>query len=203
MATWVSNVKDTLAYLKANATNKGVGAWTLSTARPRRQHLTHYVAKLDEVNACISAEVQAAEEVSTRRRNEATSDMRRAQCERTRLLAAWRSPHVPAEARVPMPFLRYMIENGLLLKGHGLKQEASIVAVHDGDGAPLIDTRPWVLCCKADGPGSDMARLRCAIGEKRIDDAVAQAETFLNQDGSRLSCDTHDSLEELAWVPKE
>ena len=67
--------------------------------------------------------------------------MRRAQCERTRLLAPWRSPHVPAEARVPMPFLRYMIENGLLLKGHGLKQEASRVAVHDGDGAPLIDTR--------------------------------------------------------------
>ena len=128
---------------------------------------------------------QAAEELAKRRRKGSTFDMRRAQCERTRLLAPWRSAHVPVEARVPMPFLRFMLEHGMLVKGHGLLHQGhGKVAVHDGDGAPLIDTRPWLLCFNAAGPGSDMARLRSAIGEKRIDDAVTKADAFLNQDGT-------------------
>ncbi|WP_353239605.1 hypothetical protein [Limnohabitans sp.] len=211
MAAWLNTFKDTLAYLKADA-KKDVGAWTLSTAGPRSQDLTQYIVRLEQASTCIGAQVQAAEELAKRRRKEATSDMRRAQCERTRLLAPWRSAHVPVEARVPMPFLRFMLEHGMLVKGHGLLQKGhGKVAVHDGDGAPLIDTRPWVLCFNAAGPGSDMARLRSAIGDKRIDDAVTKADAFLNQDGTRLSCDTrlpphgggHDSLEELAWVPKQ
>ena len=55
-----------------------------------------------------------------------------------------------------------------------------------------------------------MSLLRSAIGDKRIDDAIAKAESFLNEDGSRVTCETRfvplgggqDTVEELAWVPR-
>ncbi|MFM7990085.1 MAG: hypothetical protein ACKPKO_63300, partial [Candidatus Fonsibacter sp.] len=68
-----------------------------------------------------------------------------------------------------------------------------------------------MLLFNSDGLGADLARLRTAIGDKRIDDAVAKADAFLDADGARVTCDTrllpigggHDSVEELTWVPQE
>ena len=104
--------------------------------------------------------------------------------------------------------MRYMLDKGMLVTGHGDRSGVNMVTCHDGV-SPLMDTRPWVLAFNVDGPGKDIGQLRHAIGEKRIDDGIAKAEAFLNQDGSRVSCDTrfipmgggHDHVEELAWVP--
>jgi len=111
MAAWITTFQATLAYLKGDA-KKDVVAWTLSTAAVRRQDLTHYIAKIEELSASIGQHAMAADEVAKRRRKEALSDSRKAQWERTRLLSPWRSSHVAAEARVPMPFLRFMLEHG-------------------------------------------------------------------------------------------
>ena len=54
----------------------------------------------------------------------------------------------------------------------------------------LDETQPWVLMFEFDiqGPGKYMSMLRVAIGEKRIDDAISKAESFLNEHSSRVTC---------------
>ena len=108
-----------------------------------------------------------------------------------------------------MPLLRHTLDNGVLIASHGDKRNVCMVDCHDGCGAPLIDTRPWLLAFSTRGPGSDMARLAGAIGERRINENMAKAEAFQEQDANRVSCDTRlvpmgggqNHGEELAWVP--
>ena len=110
-----------------------------------------------------------------------------------------------------MSLLRHMLDNGLLIPRQGVTRNFRAVDCHDGAGAPLIDTRPWLLAFNVDGLGKDMARLRSAIGERRIDEAMAQAEAFMEHNVNHLSCDTRlvpmgvgqDHVEELAWVPAD
>jgi hypothetical protein len=60
------------------------------------------------------------------------------------------------------------------------------------------------------GPGKDMSMLRAASGEKRINDAISKAESFLKEDGSRVTCDSRfvplgcgqDTVKELTRVPR-
>ena len=110
-----------------------------------------------------------------------------------------------------MALLRHMLDNGLLRPGHGQKQSVRMVDCHEGCDRPLTETRPWLLSFAIDGPGHDIARLGAAIGERRIQDTMAKAEAFLEQDANRISCDTRlvpmgggqDHVEELTWVPAE
>ena len=84
---------------------------------------------------------------------------------------------------------------------HGCNDDANI---------DLDETQPWVLMLDIQGPGKDMSMLRAAIGDKRRDDAISKAESFLNEDGSRVTCDSRfvplgggqDTIEELTWVPR-
>ena len=199
---------DTIAFLKTDA-KKDVTSWALSTAPARSDELTGIIGKLDTISTSIAEHVTAVEERVKRQRKAEVSDMRRQQCERTRLLAPWRS--VPVEARVPMSLLRYMLDRGLLVEGYGHVLPGSMVKVYSTLDGPLIDTRPWMLDFSSDGPGRELARLRTAIGEKRIDDGIVRAEQHLGKDLNRISTDTrfapmgggHDFLEDLAWVPSE
>ena len=61
-----------------------------------------------------------------------------------------------------------------------------MVDCHDDANNDLDETQPWVLMFDIKGPGKDMSMLRAAIGEKRIEDAISKAESFLNEDGSRV-----------------
>jgi hypothetical protein len=63
--------------------------------------------------------------------------------------------------------MRYMLDKGLLVAGHGDRSGGGVmVTCHDGV-SPLMDTRPWLLAFNVDGPGRDMAQLRHAIGEEK------------------------------------
>jgi hypothetical protein len=121
---------------------------------------------LDSIAASIIEHVVALEERAKVKKKAAMGELRRAQCERTRLLAPWRSAGIAPEARVPFPLMRYMLDNGMLVTGHGDKTGVRMVTCHDGV-SPLIDTRPWLLAFNVDGPGKDIAQLRHAIGEKK------------------------------------
>ena len=80
-----------------------------------------------------------------------------------------------------MTLLRYMLDNGLLVTGHGDTRNVRLVDCHE-PGSPLIDTRPWLLAFTMEGPGRDMARLRGATGERRIDEAIAKAEAYMEKE---------------------
>ena len=59
-----------------------------------------------------------------------------------------------------------------------------------------------------EGTGRDIARLRDAIGGRRIDEAIAKAEAHVDRNTDRVSCDVRlvprgsgeYHIEELAWV---
>ena len=51
---------------------------------------------------------------------------------------------------------------------------------HDAH-VPLVHTCPWLLAFSTEGSGKDMSLLRSAIGERRIDEAMAKAEAFLEK----------------------
>ena len=103
-----------------------------------------------------------------------------------------------------------MLECGLLVDGHGTLTGCTMVDCHDDANADLDESQPWVLMFDMQGPGKDMSMLRAAVGEKRIDDAISKAEAYLNEDGSRVTCDSRfvplgggqDTVEELTWVPR-
>jgi hypothetical protein len=102
-----------------------------------------------------------------------------------------------------------MLDKGILVEGHGHKRGLHAVPLYDTANCPLIFTRPWSLCFGSDGPGRDLARLRSAIGEKRLEDGMLKAEQFISKDTNRISTDTrvaaqgggHDHVEDLSWVP--
>ena len=54
--------------------------------------------------------------------------------------------------------------------------------------APVLATRPWLLGFSTDGSGTVMGLLRSAIGERRINEAMAKAEAFLDKEPGRFSC---------------
>ena len=64
----------------------------------------------------------------------------------------WRSAGIAPEARVPFPLMRFMLDNGMLVTGHGDNSGVRMVTCHDGV-SPLIDTSPWLLAVNVDGPG--------------------------------------------------
>ena len=65
-----------------------------------------------------------------------------------------------------------------------------------------------MLAFATEGPSKDIARLRGAIGDRRIVEAIAKAEAHIDQSSDRVSCDVRlvprgggeDHLEQLAWV---
>jgi hypothetical protein len=107
--------------------------------------------------------------------------------------------------------LRYMLDKGILAQGHGDKAGLNAVPLYDTANASLIFTRPWSLCFGSDGPGRDLARLRSAIGDKRLEYGMVKAEQYISKDTNRISTDTrvaaqgggHDHVEDLTWVPAE
>jgi hypothetical protein len=127
MTVWIQGLTDTLTYLQKDA-KKYVSAWTLSSARACTDDLHQTIAKLDDLSACIAEHVVAVEERVKQGRNQEMSDMRRRQCERTRLLAPWRA--ILVEARVPLHLLRYMLDKGILVQGHGDKAGLNAVPLY-------------------------------------------------------------------------
>ena len=204
----VHRFTNTLTYLKTDA-KKEILAWTLSSAHSDTEKLVECIAKLDELSTLIVVHVDAVEQRAKHDRKQEMSIMRKQQCERTRLLSSWR--RVQAEERVPLNFLRYMLDKGILVKEHGDKTDLKTVQVYDTADGPLIFTHPWLVCFDTDGPGRDLARLRHAIGEKRLDDGMYKAEQFISKDANRISTDLrvaaqgggNDHVEDLAWVPAE
>ena len=101
------------------------------------------------------------------------------------------------------------LDKGILVEGHGHNVGVNMVPLYDTPDAPLIFTRPWSLCFGMEGLGRDLARLRSAIGEKRLEDGMCKAEQFISKDTNRISTDTrvaaqgggHDHVEDLSWVP--
>ena len=145
---------------------------------PRTEHVLRLIANLENAATPINVYVTAAEGRVKRQRKAEVADLRRAQGERTRLLALWRPACISPEARAPMSLLRHMLDNGILIASHGQKHNVRMVDWHDGSNEPLKETRPWLLAFSTQGPGSDMARLAGAIGERRIEDNIAKAEHF-------------------------
>ena len=158
----------------------------------------------------MAVQVKAIEYRIAQRHKAEKAITRKEQTERARLLAPWRNSAVPADERVPVCYLRFMLECGLLVDGHGTLTGCTMVDCHDDANADLDESQPWVLMFDMQGPGKDMSMLRAAIGEKRIDDAISKAEAYLNEDGSRVTCDSRfvplgggqDTVEELTWVPR-
>ena len=91
----------------------------------------------------------------------------------------------------------YTLDKGILVQGHGDKAGLNAVPQYDTANASLIFTRPWSLCFGRDGPGRDLARLRgatarlrSAIGDKRLEYGMLKAEKFISKDTNRISTDT-------------
>jgi hypothetical protein len=84
-----------------------------------------------------------------------------------------------------------------------------MVQSYDTSNEDLDEACPWVIRFCHVCPGQDIAMLRPAIGEKRIEEAMSRAEPFVNEDGNRLMSDIRKKpmgggqyhVEELAWVP--
>ena len=98
--------------------------------------------------------------------------------ERARLLAYLRNAAAPPDERVPVRYLRFMLECGLLVQGHGTLTGCRVVDCHDDANIDVDETQPWALMFDIQGPGKDMSMLLVAIGDKRIDDAMSTAASF-------------------------
>ena len=159
-------------------TKKDVANWTTSNARPRTEHVLRLIANHENAATSINVYVTAAEDRVKRQRKAEVADLRRARSERTRLLAPWRPACISPEARVPMSLLRHMLDNGILIASHGQKNNVRMVDRHDGSDEPLKETRPWLLAFSTSWPGSDMARLAGAIGDRRIEDNLPRQRHF-------------------------
>ena len=158
----------------------------------------------------MAVHVRATEERVKRKQKSERATVQNEQSERTRLLAPWRSGAVAPDERAPVCFLRFMLDSGLLVAGHGTPTSVTMVESHDDSTVELDESRPWLLVFNAEGPGKDMSMLRGAMGEKCIDDPVLKAEAYLNEDGICATCDARfipmgggqDNVEAVAWVPR-
>ena len=109
-----------------------------------------------------------------------------------------------------MSFLRYMLDNAMLIDGHGVGTEGTKVACYDANCGDFNESSPWLLLFNEDGPGKDLSLLRNAVREKRIEDAIGKAESYLDKNTNEVTCDMRfqpigggqDHVEELAWVPR-
>jgi len=101
--------------------------------------------------------------------------LRKATAERKRLLSNWRDASVHPEDRLPMSFLRYMLDNAMLIDGHGVGTEGPNVACYGANCGDFNESSPWLLLFNEDGPGKDLSLLRNAVGEKRIEDAIGKS----------------------------
>ena len=116
MSAWARQFEDTLSKLK-NEMKKDVATWTLSSAPA---HLTTKViltiSELDQVATSMAVQVKAIEYRIAQRHKAEKAITRKEQTERARLLAPWRNSAVPADERVPVCYLRFMLECGLLVQ---------------------------------------------------------------------------------------
>ena len=124
----------------------------------------------------MAVHARAVEERVKQQQKSERAKVRKEQSERTRLLAPWRSGAVAPDERAPVCFLRFMLDSGLLVAGHGTPTSVTMVESHDDSTVELDESRPWLLVFNAEGPGKDMSMLRGAMGEKCIDDPVLKAE---------------------------
>ena len=78
----------------------------------------------------MAAQVKAIEYRIAQRHKAEKAIARKEQTERARLLAPWRNGAAPADERVPVCFLRFMLESGLLVQGHRTLTGCRMVECH-------------------------------------------------------------------------
>jgi len=208
MSQWLVTYKDFLRQLKTDR-KKEIATWTLSSASQHAGTIRNMISSIETLATTMAEYVTAAEDHVKHVKKGEQCGLRKAHTERNRLMAPWRPSGVHTESRMPVSMLRYMIDNGLLIQGRGTHGTARMVESYDTSNDDLDEARPWVIPFSHVSPGKDIAMLRPAIGEKRIEEAMSRAETFMNEDGSRLMSDIrmkpmgggHDHVEQLAWVP--
>ena len=110
----------------------------------------------------MAAHLRATVERVKRKRKSERATVRNEQTERTKLLAPWRSGAVDPAERAPMCFLRFMLDSGLLVAGHGTPTSVTMVDSHDDSTVELDEPRPWLLILNVEGPGKNTCP--CATG---------------------------------------
>ena len=92
---------------------------------PLHQHASKHYAQnnietLEHVNTNMAMHVTTLEERAKHQKKAETTRLHKANAERKRLLSNWRDLSVHFEDRLPMPFLRYMLDNTMIMDGHGV-----------------------------------------------------------------------------------
>ncbi len=167
MDNCVTMFNATLLELKTKAKND-ISSWTLSSAPSSKVVLENMIQKLNSLHSTMAVHVSALEQKVKQQKKVLVTVARKSTNERKRLLSNWRESTVPLDERVPMSFLRYMLDNAMLVDGHGEGTDGTRVASHDGDSCDLDQTRPWLVLFTEGGPGKDMSLLQDASGERRL-----------------------------------
>ena len=206
---WTATFNALIGDLKTNL-KKEIATWALSSAPARFEALQKKIETLETVNTNIAMHVTTLEDRAKMQKKAEMTLLRKATAERKRLLSNWRDASVHPEDRLPMSFLRYMLDNAMLIDGHGVGTEGTNVACYDANCGEFNESNPWLVLFNEDGPGKDLSLLRNAVGEKRIEDAIGKAESYLDKNTNEVTCDMRfqplgggqDHVEELAWVPR-
>ena len=93
---------------------------------PLHQHASkHYRNNetLEHVNTNMAMHATTLEERAKLQKKAETTLLRKATAERKRLLSNWRDLSVHPEDILPMSLLRYMLDNAMLIYGHGVGTE--------------------------------------------------------------------------------
>jgi hypothetical protein len=130
--TWTATFNALIGDLKTNV-KKEISTWTLSSAPARFEALQNKIETLEHVNTNMAMHVTTLEERAKLQHKAEMTLLRKATAERKRLLSNWRDASVHPEDRLPMYFLRYMLDNAMLIDGHGVGADGSTsVAFHEG-----------------------------------------------------------------------
>jgi hypothetical protein len=138
---WTATFNALIGDLKTSA-KKEIATWTLSSAPARFETLQKKIETLETVNTNIAMHVTTLEDRAKMQKKAEMTLLRKATAERKRLLSNWRDASVHPEDRLPMSFLRYMLDNAMLIDGHGVGTEGTNVACYDANCGVFNESSP-------------------------------------------------------------
>ena len=88
---------------------------------------------LERVNTNMALHVTTLEERAKQQNKTEMTVLRKSTAERKRLLSNWRDTGARPDDILPMSLLRYMLDNAMIIDGHGVSTDVTNVACYDAN----------------------------------------------------------------------
>ena len=199
---------DVLAKKMKSTWPKLVKKWSFSIMNRGMELLSEDLAELKDIDSTLTILIDKAKTRIADNTNEARRKATNAAAARRVLIGEFKQQ---GDTTFPLPLLQHVYNKGLFLNATCVDAPAIMVAEYEEAGHDLPPCSPWLLNHNTAGTGADTSQLVSAIGEKRVQTAMKNATDTLSGRPQDVLCETalvprgggHDTIEALAWLPRE